>query len=159
MVREISLLRDTQDTANFRIPRGMEERRCGLRLLPKRSLSKTSQFGAGEPDPGSGKVVGEGPQGVRTVSPLRHQVFKVFRSSREGEGTRSLLGSRLRRKQARFPSFWRWWGWDFGFSSDGQWGSNLCGVPLAALIGLALGGRGRRDTSSHQPICLQRWRA
>lgn len=32
----------------------------------------------------------------------------------------------------------------------------LCGVPLAALIGLALGGRGRRDNSSHQPICLQR---
>ena len=85
MVREISLLRDTQDMANFRIPREMEERRCGLRLLPKRSLSKTSQFGAGEPDPGSGKVVGEGPQGVRTVSPLRHQVFKVFRSSRERE--------------------------------------------------------------------------
>lgn len=72
---------------------------------------------------------------------------------------RSLLGSRLRRKDARFTSFGRWRGWDFGFSSHRQWGSKLLGVPLAAVIGLAFGGRGRGYRSRHQPVCLQRWRA
>ena len=39
--------------------------------------------------------------------------------------TRSLLGSRFRRKDARLPSFWRWRGRGFGFSPDRQWGCNL----------------------------------
>lgn len=34
----------TQDTANIGIPREIEERRCGLRHLSKRSLSKNNQF-------------------------------------------------------------------------------------------------------------------
>lgn len=37
--------------------------------------------------------------------------------------------------------------------------SYLLGVPLAAVIGLAFGGRGRGYRSRHQPVCLQRWRA
>ena len=35
----------------------------------------------------------------------------------------------------------------------------LCGIPPAALVGLAFGGRGRWDRSHHQPVCLQRWGA
>ena len=37
--------------------------------------------------------------------------------------------------------------------------SYLCGIPLAALIGLAFGGRGRWDISRCRSICLQRWGA
>ena len=37
--------------------------------------------------------------------------------------------------------------------------SYLCGVPLAALIGLAFGGRGRWGISRSRSICLQRWGA
>lgn len=83
----------------------------------------------------------------------RQHLSKGTRSLRER--ARRSLGSRLRGKDARFPSFWRGRGWRFGFSSDRQWGGDLCRMPLAALIGLAFGGRWRRDRSSHYPICLQ----
>lgn len=49
---------------------------------------------------------------------------------------RSLLGSRLRRKDARFPSFGRWRGWDFGFSSHRQRGSKLRGRHIEVEISL-----------------------
>lgn len=156
MVRKSSSLRNAH-TVNSGIPHGLEEMWHGLGHPPKRSFwkngirswwtsSRISRARQQRAPCHGGHCL---PEAVRQAPAVRgiHSLWEM---------TSCLLAPRLRRRDARFPGFWRWRGWGFGFSSNGQRGSNLCGVPLAALIGLALGGRGRRDSSSHQPICLQR---
>lgn len=85
MVRKISPLRNIQDVTNSGIFLDWKTCDVALGIHQREAFQRATSFELVKLTPALGEVVSTGPWGTRTVPPLRHQLFEVFRVAERGQ--------------------------------------------------------------------------